>query len=77
MVIDAIGQEQDALIVTAQVDVDQASADLAIITSDLLSTMPVARANELTGLAPRHFSAIAWTSQNKACAPTTTAAQRS
>jgi hypothetical protein len=77
MVIHAIDQKWDAPIATAQVEVDQASTDLAVATADLLSTMPVALASELTGLSLGRLSAIARTSQNKHCAPTTRAAQRS
>jgi hypothetical protein len=39
MVIHAIDQKWDPQIATAQVEVDQASADLAVASADLLSTM--------------------------------------
>lgn len=77
MVINAIDQKWDPLIATTQVEVDHASADLAVTTSGLLSTMPVALASELTGLSPRRLSAIARVSWSKHCAPTTRAVQRS
>jgi len=57
-IIASIDRRWDGAITTAQVEVDRATTDLAIVTADLLSTTPSALANKLTGLSVRRLSTI-------------------
>jgi len=70
MVIHTIDQKWDPQITATQVEVDQARADLAAATIELLAVMPVALAGELTGLSTRRLCAIARAHQNNFCPPT-------
>jgi hypothetical protein len=53
-----IDRRWDGAITTAQIEVDRATSDLAATTTILLSTMPAALVNELTGLSMRQLSTI-------------------
>jgi hypothetical protein len=70
MAIHTIDQKWDPQIATAQLEVDQARAYLAVATIELLAVMPVELASELTGISPRRLGAIARAYQDKLCAPT-------
>jgi hypothetical protein len=70
MVIHTIDEKWDPQITATQVEVDQARADLAAATIELLAVMPVALAGELTGLSTRRLCAIARACQNNFCPPT-------
>ncbi len=63
-IIASIDQRWDGVITVAQVEVDRATNDLAVATADLLSSMPVALASELTGLSVRRLSTIARATAN-------------
>jgi len=69
MVIHTIDEKWDPQIATAQLEVDQARAYLAVATIELLAVMPVALAGELTGLSPRRLCAIASAYQNNLRVP--------
>jgi hypothetical protein len=57
-IIGPIDRRWDGAITTAQIEVDRATSDLAATTTILLSTMPAALVNELTGLSMRQLSTI-------------------
>ena len=63
-IIASIDRRWDGAITTAQGEVDRAITDLAVATTDLLSTMSPARASELTGLSARRLSTIARAAEN-------------
>ncbi|MCL5052481.1 MAG: hypothetical protein M1447_01485 [Gammaproteobacteria bacterium] len=75
-IIASIDQRWDGVITTAQVEVDRATNDLAVATADLLSTMPVALASELTDLSVRRLSTIVRAVANTHSAPATRMVQR-
>ncbi len=75
-IIASIDRRWDGAITAAQVEVDRATNELAVATADLLSTMPVALASELTDLSVRLLSTIVRAVANTHSAPATRMVQR-
>ena len=75
-IIASIDRRWDGAITTARIGLDRATNYLAVATADLLSTMPVALASELTDLSVRRLSTIVRAVANTHSAPATRMVQR-